>query len=144
MTWTDAKIDTAARMWAEGYTSGCIGQAVGKTRNAVIGKLGRMGLIGLPAENRKRAVDRAQAIRQRRECRQRAAAPVAPPKAKKPPVAKPAPPEGIPIEALTNTTCRWPVHDELPPRYCGQHSHTGRYCPEHERRAVAPGKGNRA
>lgn len=144
MTWTDAKIATIKRMWAEGYSSGYIGNQVGKSRNAVIGKLGRMGLVGDPEANRKRALVREQAGRKRRMARQRTAAPISPPVVQKPPRVTPAPANGIPIEALTNTTCRWPVHDQLPGRYCGAHSHTGRYCPEHEALSVSKHQGRMA
>lgn len=135
MTWTDAKIATISRMWAEGYTSTVIGTQVGKSRNAVIGKLGRMGLIGDPDSNRNRALIRTNANRKRKEVRQRTAAPVEPPKPKPAPVAKPVNPDGILITDLTNTTCRWPVHDTLPGRYCGAHTDAGSYCEHHTARA---------
>jgi GcrA cell cycle regulator len=144
MTWTDTKIDTITRMWAEGYASSIIGQTVGKSRNAVIGKLGRMGLMGDPKRNRARATARMQANKRRKEARVRGTVPVTAPAPVKPLRATPAPIEGILLEALTRTTCRWPVTEAAPHKFCGQHSETGRYCPHHEHRAVSPGKGRQA
>lgn len=42
--WTGDKIDEAKRMWVDGYSASEIGIAVGASRNAVIGKLSRLGL----------------------------------------------------------------------------------------------------
>lgn len=41
--WTDAQLATVKRMADEGHSAGKIGTAIGKTRNAVIGKILRMG-----------------------------------------------------------------------------------------------------
>lgn len=147
MTWTDAKIDTITRMWAEGYSSGYIGTQVGKTRNAVIGKLGRMGLIGDPVKNRQRAQDRDKAVRKRQEARARTAVPVL--KAPKPAPrtaieTPPPPPEGIPLEALTKHTCRWPLLDGVPQLFCGHHAEDGRYCPAHSAKSASANQGRMA
>lgn len=46
MSWTDARISIATRMWAGGSTAGDIAQELGgMTRNAVLGMLNRRGLL---------------------------------------------------------------------------------------------------
>lgn len=71
MSWTDDRIDILRRMWAEGSASGDIARAIGKTRNAVMGKIDRLGLIGdkgkaapseSPPERRTPAFCRTEAI----------------------------------------------------------------------------------
>ena len=137
MTWTDSNLRLAAQMWADGYTGAVIGEHIGKTRNAVIGKLHREGKIGEAKANIARAVERDKATRKRREVRARVRAPVV---SKPLPKAKPEPVDGIPITALTKTTCRWPLLDNPPQLYCGRHA-DGQYCQHHTERAFSAGKG---
>jgi len=56
-TWTDERIDTLKQLVADGLTAREIGKEMGVTRNAVIGKLGRMqvALKGLPTHPERRA-----------------------------------------------------------------------------------------
>lgn len=44
MSWNDEQIETLKKLAAEGLSSGQIGKAIGKTRNAVIGKCHRIGV----------------------------------------------------------------------------------------------------
>ena len=45
MPWTDERVDTLKRMWADGSSASTIAKALGGvTRNAVIGKVHRLGL----------------------------------------------------------------------------------------------------
>lgn len=136
--WTDEKVCTITRMWGEGHSSATIGREIGKSRNAVIGKLGRMGLIGDADANRQLAKTRTAACKRRQESLARPRAPVPP---RPIPKAKSEPTDGIPLEALTKTTCRWPLLDNPPQLYCGKHTETGQYCPEHSKRAFSAGKG---
>ncbi len=56
MSWTDDRVETLKRMWAEGSSASTIAKALGGgvTRNAVIGKVHRLGLsnraAGAPSE----------------------------------------------------------------------------------------------
>lgn len=50
--WTEERIGLMRQMWLRGQSSGEIGHVLGVSRNAVIGKLGRLGLLG----NRRRHV----------------------------------------------------------------------------------------
>ncbi|MEM1130460.1 MAG: GcrA family cell cycle regulator, partial [Pseudomonadota bacterium] len=53
MSWTDERVDTLKRMWNEGKSASQIAKELGGvTRNAVIGKVHRLGLsnrAGAPA-----------------------------------------------------------------------------------------------
>ena len=47
MTWTDERVETLKKLWAEGLSASQIAAALGGvTRNAVIGKVHRLGLSG--------------------------------------------------------------------------------------------------
>ena len=43
-TWTPERVDTVTRLWNEGLTTAEIGRAVGMSKNAVVGKVHRIGL----------------------------------------------------------------------------------------------------
>jgi hypothetical protein len=40
----------------------------------------------------------------------------------------------VPLAELDRSQCKWPVGDN-PTLFCALPSHTGRYCPTHERRS---------
>lgn len=70
MSWTDERVETLKKMWAEGQSASQIAKELGGvTRNAVIGKVHRLGLSnragGLPADEEEAAppppADEAQA-----------------------------------------------------------------------------------
>ena len=45
MSWTDERVETLRRMWVEGQSASQIAKELGQvTRNAVIGKVHRLGL----------------------------------------------------------------------------------------------------
>jgi GcrA cell cycle regulator len=44
-TWTLERIEELTRLWEEGVTTAEIGRLIGVTKNAVIGKVHRIGLI---------------------------------------------------------------------------------------------------
>lgn len=132
--WPDDRIAALKGRWAEGASASIIAKELGITRNAVIGKVHRLGL----------------------EARKKHPAGGRPPSAHKrvyKPVLKLVPPlvadELIPIEQrkhfldLTPKCCRWPVGD---PRsgfwdgdlfFCGADAAEGKpYCSSHAWRAV--------
>ena len=52
MSWTDERVETLKRMWAEGASASQIAKELGQvTRNAVIGKVHRLGLSNRVAPN---------------------------------------------------------------------------------------------
>lgn len=44
ITWTDERIERLKQLWEEGVTTAEIGRLIGVTKNAVIGKVHRIGL----------------------------------------------------------------------------------------------------
>ena len=44
-TWTPQRIEQLTRLWEEGVTTAEIGRRIGVTKNAVIGKVHRIGLV---------------------------------------------------------------------------------------------------
>ena len=49
MSWSEAQINDLTRLWAEGVPISKIGKVIGKTRNAVAGKVNRVGLQSRPS-----------------------------------------------------------------------------------------------
>ncbi len=85
MSWTDERVETLKRMWAEGQSASQIAKELGGvTRNAVIGKVHRLGLsnrvtgAGHGDETEEHAVDAAAAtVRRVEPARPTAAEPAA-------------------------------------------------------------------
>ncbi|MDG1280038.1 MAG: GcrA family cell cycle regulator [Pseudorhodobacter sp.] len=88
MSWTDERVETLKKMWAEGQSASQIAKELGGvTRNAVIGKVHRLGLSNRAAPGAEKEEAAPEPV---------AAAPVAPPKveaaAPPPPPKPPEPP----------------------------------------------------
>lgn len=93
MSWTDERVETLKRMWSEGQSASQIAKELGSvTRNAVIGKVHRLGLsnrVGaapVPETKAKVAAPRSEAA-----TAATAPSPAEPPKAAPRPDQKPAP-----------------------------------------------------
>ena len=157
-TWTDERVELLKKLWSDGLSASQIAAELGNvTRNAVIGKVHRLGLSG-------RAKDKAApaAQRPRKPARTPSApAPIMPAErgnvlvAPVPPVAvieetpeavvddEVAIPmsERVTIMDLRESMCRWPMGDPTKPefRFCGARSITGLpYCTHHARIAYQP------
>ncbi len=89
MSWTDERVETLKKMWGEGQSASQIAKELGGvTRNAVIGKVHRLGLSNRTT---------AGAPAAKAETKAKPAAPKAEPKAKQPAkAAEPAPAEAEP------------------------------------------------
>ena len=147
--WTDDRIELLKRMWAEGHSSGVIADRLGggTTRNAVIGKVHRLGL---------RKADSAQRIsvkriRAQKQIRQQIHKLFNPFGEKRPRLAPtpidPGPEPYVPpgerkgIDGLQDQDCRWPIGDPQSAdfHFCGHERLPGlAYCPHHARRAYRP------
>lgn len=134
--WSAESVAAIRNYANEGLTGREIGVRFGVSRNTIIGVCYRnkisLGGAGTLTQKRVTNSNVPNVALKRKEARQRRAAPV---RAPKPPEQPVAPPLGILVHELTNHTCRWPVHDTLPGRYCGQDTDAGSYCAHHHARA---------
>jgi GcrA cell cycle regulator len=163
MSWTDERVEQLKKMWLEGLSASQIASelANGITRNAVIGKVHRLGLSGrvkspVPAQARPRPKTRSEdeerspsipvthgnlalAIEAR-------PAPAPAPRAAGVDVVVPIC-ERVSIMDLRESMCRWPLGDPTNAdfRYCGAKNHTGLgpYCAHHARIAYQPAQDRR-
>lgn len=160
MSWTDERVELLKKLWGEGHSASQIaGELGGVTRNAVIGKVHRLGLSG-------RAKTSSSSAKPRRPRATTASTtpkkPVAQPQTAgatalkadiaPAPIAE-APPELDPIAdvvpiseratilTLTETTCKWPIGDPATDDFyfCGRISEAGvPYCAYHCKIAYQP------
>jgi GcrA cell cycle regulator len=149
-SWSEPRITTLRTLWLDGLSaSQIVKQLGGVTRNAVIGKVHRLGLSGRGAPS---APGRTARISPPRPARPRRAAVrpsriMAPPR---PPVAVLVPtPEGPGLVTdmawLGVHACKWPIGDPKSPdfSFCGRQAE-GRYCAAHETQGVRAGTAWRA
>lgn len=142
--WTDARVDTLKILWREGLSAAEIARQLGGvTRNAVLGKIHRLGLSERAVTPR-RGGQRPVSVRQR-SIRRRP-----PPRSKPVAVAAVDIPERVEGPGLATSVlqlgahmCHWPIGDPKGAdfSYCGRRVETdGPYCPTHRRIAHRPGK----
>lgn len=147
--WTDDHVETAKRMWGDGNSAAEIACVIGRTRNAVCGKLMRMGLM----RDKTKAETTANRVRSRRlnagsspkARRQKVATPAkpvpAPPtRSELPPPPRCAPrvnnrsalPGSSPVADITETEgCKYPV-EGYPYHWCNEPKSPGKsWCDAH-------------
>jgi len=160
-TWTDERVELLKKLWIDGLSASQIAAELGNvTRNAVIGKVHRLGLSGR-AKDAKPAAS-AAATRARKATRAPSApAPIPPQVHNSNVVIAPIPlqpvtsvpevfveddiavpmSERVTIMDLRESMCRWPMGDPTKPefRFCGARSIAGLpYCTHHARIAYQP------
>lgn len=160
MSWNDERVNTLKKLWAEGHSASQIAKQLGGvTRNAVIGKVHRLGLSGRATPSRpvKRPPRLARPKPRFLADGTVAAAPAATaaPSAPVPSLAvervtsiAPLPPlplaDGTPATILTlrDTMCKWPIGDPADPKFafCGRKADCGPYCTEHAQVAFQPAR----
>jgi GcrA cell cycle regulator len=144
--WTDEWIKILTHMWADASNSASqIGAEIGVTKNAVIGMRKR---LGLPERRSGRPVQKTEA----QEAKPQKPKPSSskrffiPPSRRSLPKfrAHPQPhkdapaPRMLDLVDLTERTCKWPVTNETPIKFCGHEKACGvPYCEFHQRRASA-------
>ncbi len=158
MSWTDERVEQLKKMWLDGLSASQIATelANGITRNAVIGKVHRLGLSGrvkspaaAPARPRARGHGESDAIAPAAPVFQgnlavAVAARPAPAPAPRPVAEEVVVPisERVGIMDLRESMCRWPLGDPASPdfRYCGAKMQIGLgpYCTYHARIAYQP------
>ncbi|MEM8986482.1 MAG: GcrA family cell cycle regulator [Pseudomonadota bacterium] len=145
MAWTDERVELLKKFWSEGLSASQIaGKLGGVTRNAVIGKVHRLGLSGRAAPARP---ERGRAPQKPRQV----SAGSAPPRhtEAKPTIPEPefTPPlvlsdgERTTVSTLKGGMCKWPVGDPTSDtfHFCGQPALTGKpYCAYHAHMAFQP------
>ena len=140
--WTDARVETLITLWEGGLSAAQVARQLGGvTRNAVIGKLHRLGLMGRakPSAPRRLRPPRSASRPPRERVR-----PTAPrlSVASSHVAATDEPGLVRDLAALATHICHWPIGD---PRatdfsFCG-HAVVGAgpYCPDHDGRPHRPG-----
>jgi GcrA cell cycle regulator len=102
MSWTDERVEKLQQMWTDGQSAAQIAKALGGvTRNAVIGKVHRLGLSNRSAP--------AKPISEAEPAEVAVAAPVEPPA----PEPAPAPAEPEPVAETSAPVARTPARDPL-------------------------------
>lgn len=148
-SWSEPRITTLRTLWLDGLSASQIAKQLGGvTRNAVIGKVHRLGLSGRGAPS---APGRAPRLSAARPSRVRRVSPplLAPPPRPPRPLAPSPAPEGPGLVAdlahLGVHACKWPIGDPKSPdfSFCGRRAE-GRYCAAHEVQGVRPGTAWRA
>ena len=147
MGWTDERVELLKKLWQDGLSASQIAKQLGGvTRNAVIGKVHRLGLSGRAAPSKpQRTVFKAP-----RPARPAAAAPSAPRRIAEPVASHPAPapvryadekPGTATVLTLGAHMCKWPIGDPAQDNFtfCGRRAdETGPYCHEHAQVAYQP------
>ena len=144
MGWNDERVATLRKLWAEGLSASQIAKQLGGvTRNAVIGKVHRLGLAG-------RATPSRPAKRPVRAARPRVISPTAP--RLRPASSMPAVmiPELEPLKfddgkaatvlTLNESMCKYPIGDPTDAgfAFCGRSAACGPYCQDHARLTYQP------
>ena len=143
MGWTDERVDSLKRLWLDGLSASQIAKQLGGvTRNAVIGKVHRLGLSGRAAPSQ----PTRPAFKAPRPPRPVAAAP-APRRVEAPsapatvPVVYVEEPGSATVLTLGAHMCKWPIGDPSSDgfSFCGRRTGAeGPYCVEHARVAYQP------
>jgi GcrA cell cycle regulator len=145
-TWTDERSDKVAKLWAEGLSASAIAMQIGGvSRNAVIGRIHRMGLSGRATIHRiKRTGDNVRRLRSRRKRLQTVTDYMEAARLGDAHYAAHAGPDlDIPeaervqrLDDLEPHHCRWPYGDG-PFTFCGQAKLPGKsYCEFHTLRSL--------
>jgi len=138
--WTDERVTTLKKLWVDGLSARQIAKQLGGvTRNAVIGKIHRLGLSGRATPS----LPRARPVREPRPARPRSTTRVvAPLRPRLVPVESAPEPEGPGLIKdtlqLRAHVCRWPIGDPQDPSFsfCGVAAEgEGPYCHLHRGRA---------
>ncbi len=144
MEWNEEAIGRLRTLWAEGHSTAEIGRRMAVSKNAVVGKAHRLGLVARPSPIRREGAPSAA----RPPSPRRAVGPTLPPlpgaQAAPPPAALPerpmvAPMPAVPVRvAPTRSTrssaCCWPIGEPGTPsfRFCDGDALAGKpYCAEH-------------
>ena len=167
MSWTDERVEQLKQHWIDGKSASQIASLLGNglTRNAVIGKVHRLGMAGRaksPNSGGSRPRQAAPSSAAHRIATPRAAR--AAPRIMRGATALAIAPQAhsevepqafesvvvpmslrVTIVELKEAMCRWPLGDPTSPdfRYCGSPAMTGPYCAHHGGLAYQPAQERR-
>ena len=151
--WTEDRVGALKKLWLEGQSASQIAKQLGGgvTRNAVIGKVHRLGLSGraTPSQPARTATTTF------RPARTRTTPPAQPSAPRRIEAAQPAPRPVVVAQPLTAVAelpgtatvmtlgahmCKWPIGDPSSTEFsfCGRRASEGVYCVEHARVAYQP------
>jgi GcrA cell cycle regulator len=160
MSWTDERVELLKKFWADGLSASQIASKLGEvTRNAVIGKVHRLGLAGRATTSRVRTAKprsnialfpaRSSQVQYRTfgntalkpavQPQERKVASVIPLRAL--PELEPAPEGLITLADLKENMCHWPIGDPMEEgfHFCGRSKSSGvPYCEHHAAIAYNP------
>jgi len=158
MAWTEDRVKVLKKLWAEGHSASQIAKELGGvTRNAVIGKVHRLGLSGRATPSRpvkrppklarpKPRIQPDGSVMTPKPARVVAEAPLKAVEKASMIAALPPKPladgEAATILTLRQSMCKWPIGDPADPNFafCGRNSASGPYCTEHAKVAFQPAK----
>ncbi|MBA4173414.1 MAG: GcrA cell cycle regulator [Hyphomicrobium sp.] len=160
MAWTDERVELLKKLWGEGLSASQIAGRLGSvTRNAVIGKVHRLGLSGRATTSRMKSHrPRARLANAKRPAAKSRFAQLGNPALRalyqpdSEPYVSPIEDMVIPlaerktIQTLVECSCRWPIGDpQLADfHFCGKDKVPGLpYCEFHARRAFQPPQARR-
>jgi GcrA cell cycle regulator len=153
MAWTDERVELLKKLWAEGLSASQIAGRLGSvTRNAVIGKVHRLGLSGRATTSRMKSHRARPRMAAKRLAKGGRFAPLGNPAFRalyaeaevyQPPAEELVIPENERkyIQTLDECSCRWPIGDPQMSEFhfCGKKKVPGLpYCEFHARRAFQP------
>ena len=153
MSWTDERVSTLKKLWLDGLSASQIAKQLGGvTRNAVIGKVHRLGLSGRAAPSQParpvfkaprpaRPATQAMPSAPRRviSAEQAMTTLAAQPQAQVPAL-RVEEPGSATVLTLGAHMCKWPIGDPSTDSFtfCGRRGTDGPYCNEHARIAYQP------
>lgn len=153
MSWTDVRVEILKKLWSEGLSASQIAKELGRvTRNAVIGKVHRLGLSGRSTPSRPPSrVVRTAPSRPVRPAILRPPVRAAALAVTLPDVVVYIDPEQVDGEFVSladlgENICKWPIGDPSDVRFqfCGRKTGCGSpYCDAHKRIAYNPPKRKR-
>jgi GcrA cell cycle regulator len=143
MSWTEDRVEVLKKLWLDGFSASQIAKQLGGglTRNAVIGKVHRLGLSGRAAPSQPQRA----AFKAARPVRPAVLHTPTPARRPQPTVAAPEPPPepayvceeagSATVLTLGSHMCKWPIGDPSSAgfTFCGRAAGGGPYCVQHAR-----------
>lgn len=145
MAWTQERVTLLKKLWADGLSAAQIANKMGGvTRNAVIGKVHRLGLSGRATPAKPQRGRSAPADRKDDDGAAKSSRPEMKPVIPEPEFIAPLVLEGgvrTTVTTIKNNMCKWPIGDPAGDdfHFCGQPTLSGKsYCAYHAHLAFQP------